>query len=303
MPESPSESDGFLNRLPPAAVAALSLVATAVIGLLDHRTGFELSFSIFYLAPVALAAWFGGRGLGAFLSLLAAGTWLLVDLTAGHPYAHPLIPAWNGLVRFSFFAITALLLASLREHLEKESTMARTDALTGVFNARAFREETQRLLALAARHGRPVALGYLDLDDFKKVNDTLGHAEGDRVLKAFGALLVSLLRATDTVGRLGGDEFAVLLPDTDVQGARIALEQIRQRLGREATQRGWPVRLSIGAAVLLPGVWSAEEAIKRADDLMYTVKHGGKDGLRIVETAPAAGEVPRRRPEEQDRKS
>jgi len=166
------------------------------------------------------------------------------------------------------------------EHLQREATLARKDALTGVATRRVFEEDAARLLRLASRTGRPCALGFLDLDHLKEVNDGLGHAEGDRVLAHLGALLGESTRASDIVGRIGGDEFALLLPDTDAAGARVFFDRLHQAVLDAMRAHDWPVGLSVGVVLISGHVPSESDALRHADSLMYQAKQAGRN--RIV---------------------
>lgn len=274
---------------------AIGLGLLTVIALLDLATGFELSFSIFYLIPVAIATWSTGLRMGQFFCVLAAAVWLFIDLYAGYPYSSALIPAWNALVRLGFFLLTAFLLASIKDLLAAEANLARTDALTQTLNARAFKEVILNHLQLARRYRHPLALGYIDLDNFKTVNDTVGHAEGDRVLKAVAERLQANVRKTDAVCRLGGDEFAVFMPETGLKAARAAFEKIHQDLSLAATEQGWSIGFSIGVAVFPDFPCSVDEALQIADKLMYQVKKAGKGAL-VCQThrVSAAAAIPAR---------
>jgi predicted signal transduction protein with EAL and GGDEF domain len=176
----------FIAGLPQGAVVAIATVALAVVGLLDYLTGFEISFGLFYLVPVCTVGWYHGRRAGIVFACLSSVVWYGVELAGGYPYHHALIPVWNAAVRFGFFVIIALLVAALRGRLAAERRLARTDALTGVMNKRAFAEQLDRDLALARRLGMPIALAYVDLDDFKQANELYGHAGGDEVLRMVG---------------------------------------------------------------------------------------------------------------------
>ena len=169
------------------------------------------------------------------------------------------------------------------EHLQREAMLGRKDALTGVRTLRAFREEAAVLFRLASRTGAPSALGFLDLDDLKQVNDTMGHAEGDRVLECVGATLAESTRSTDAVGRLGGDEFAVLLPDTDAASAKFYFDRLHQRLLDAMRERGWPVGMSIGVAFFPAAPPSDADALRYADSLMYRAKRAGKNRVVYAE--------------------
>lgn len=275
--------DAFLKKRSPFQVAAVSLIFVAAIAALDHATGYEMSFSIFYLVPIALATWYGGLHLGIFFSTVGAMAWLIMDKTAGHNYSQAIIQYWNAIVRFGFFIVTAILFIKVKSQLENEQRMARLDSLTGAMNGRAFKEETQTILSIAARYGRPTAMGYIDLDNFKSVNDTLGHAEGDHVIRTFASILSQSVRKTDLIGRMGGDEFAIFLPETTSSGAVTMFENLRERLLKEAKERVWPIGFSIGVAVFQTAPSSVEEAVKLADALMYRVKKGGKNNILFEE--------------------
>jgi len=175
--------DGFLSALSPFQLAVFLLLAVAIVGAMDFATGYELSFSIFYTIPIGIGAWYGGSRLRLLLCIISAMTWLAVDYTSGHQYSHPGIPFWNAGVRLAFFVIIADLLNRQRRSHDLHLSLAQQDGLTGILNARTLKQRCDSLFELASRHGRPLALGYLDLDGFKGVNDRLGHTVGDQVLK------------------------------------------------------------------------------------------------------------------------
>jgi diguanylate cyclase (GGDEF)-like protein len=259
------------------------------IGLIDYLTGAEIGLSIFYLLPVAVAAWYTDRRDGVWTALLSCMVWYLADELSGAHYSNALIPVWNAFVRLCFFLTNALLVAALRARLTVEAQLSRTDALTGVMNGRAFAERLELVLANARRSARPFTLAFLDLDDFKPVNDTCGHLEGDRVLRVVGTTLRANLRETDHVARVGGDEFAMLLPDTDSAGAGVALGHARERLLQALRTGQRPVTCSVGAVTFRDRPTGPEQAMKAADALMYTVKERGKNGLALGIYDPALG--------------
>lgn len=277
--------DHFLEKQSTARITAVSFVLLVVVALLDHLTGFELSFSIFYLLPIVLMTWYLQPQVGYLFSFVAALFWLLVDYSSNHTYSHVLIPIWNTIVRLSFFLVVTSLLAELKNRLSKEKTMATIDGLTGLLNAREFKLRAGSHIELAERHKHPLTLGYVDVDNFKQVNDQYGHSEGDRVLKAVAETLSECTRTTDVVGRLGGDEFAVFLPETDKSGARVMFQRIREALAQTASDGAWPIGFSIGVAVFSAVPGNIDEALKTADNLMYRVKKAGKNNL-IYEEQP-----------------
>ena len=143
-------------------IVLVGILLTFFIGACDYLTGSELSFSIFYLFPVAFISWYRGKNTGILFCLVAAITWLVVDNATGHKYSNKFIPVWNAVVRLGFFTITSYLLAELRYHLKLEEKMARIDGLTGLLNSRAFETASDRHLQFAARYHHPLAISYID---------------------------------------------------------------------------------------------------------------------------------------------
>ena len=180
------------------------------------------------------------------------------------------------------------------ERLEHQS---RTDPLTGLLNRRAFLSELSTALGRAARRRRPGSLLYIDLDNFKPINDRLGHPAGDQVLIDVAHMMTSRTRAYDLVARLGGDEFAIWLDEADSSiGERRANELIQAAVHLTPTgaDRTMPLGMSVGMALYQPdtaqGVLeTADGLVKRADVAMYSVKHKGKGILAIAEEPTASG--------------
>ncbi len=271
--------DQGLAALPPLLMLSIALLLLILITLADYGTGSEISFSIFYLAPVALAGWYLGSGIAAVLSLLAASAWLGAELLGGRIYSSLFIPLWNTAVGCGFFLITGYLLARVRDDLTLLRRLAETDGLTGLAVSRIFYARVEQEIARAHRYRHPLTLAYLDLDNFKAVNDNAGHAEGDRVLRTVAKTIAGNLRGSDLAARLGGDEFALLLPETGGEGGRKTLCKLQQCLDRAMVAEGWPVTFSIGALTLERSTGTAREIIVAVDDLMYEVKRVGKNSL------------------------
>ena len=157
---------------------------------------------------------------------------------------------------------------------------AHTDDLTGLANRRALDEAMAGAVAGARRSGRPFAVIMADVDRFKAINDTFGHAAGDAILAAFAARLRSALRAPDRAFRYGGEEFCVLLPDTDAAGARTLAERARQRVALPAEGAMQALSASFGIAVWAPGD-EADALFGRADRALYRAKNAGRDRVEI----------------------
>jgi diguanylate cyclase (GGDEF)-like protein len=176
---------------------------------------------------------------------------------------------------------TEMQLKVARQQLEaalaKERELSRLDALTGVGNRRAFYEVLEAERSRAVRYSRPLTVAYLDLDNFKKVNDSKGHGAGDLLLTKVANKLRTSLRITDFVSRLGGDEFAVVLPETNVHAAEKVLEKLRVTLLEETSAHYCEVTFSIGAVTFLNPKDSLEVMVRIADETMYTAKTNGKN--------------------------
>ncbi len=258
----------------------IGLVLILGLGLCDHYTGYELSFSLFYLLPISLLVWFAGKRLGITAAAVSALVWLAADISSGQEYSQPVIYLWNTAMRFGFFIITTLLLCKLKASLEYEKTLSRMDRLTGAVSADFFYDLLQTEIDLARRYARPFTVAYLDLDNFKSVNDQLGHPVGDVVLRTVATQAKAQLRKTDIVARLGGDEFALVLRESDFAAAQPVLVKVQQRLLDEMKAGGWAVTFSIGALTFTTPPDSANQLIKMVDDLMYIVKNNGKNAIR-----------------------
>ncbi len=262
---------------------AISFLLVAVIGMADHLTGYEISFSIFYIIPVLFSAWYLGKKFGYLVSILSAVTWLGVDYTTGHIYSHIAFPFWNAFVRLGIFLIVVALLGRLMDSLEYQASLAELDGLTGILNARTFKSRCDTHFFLSIRNKRPVTMAYMDLDGFKGVNDSLGHSIGDQVLKAVADALSKRLRASDVCARLDGDEFSILLPETSYSGAQIYFTKLHLDLIELAKSNNWPIGFSIGVVVFQTPIISPDQAIQIADALMYQVKQSGKNSVRFFE--------------------
>ncbi len=188
-------------------------------------------------------------------------------------------------------AAQSVLRARLFEQTER---MAITDGLTGLLNHRAFQTKFDEELARAARTGRPVSLILTDIDHFKSVNDTYGHATGDVVIKGIARILRETARTTDLVARYGGEEFAIVLPETDMVGAKIIAERIRLLVkAHEFHSDLGPLHctLSLGIAGFPAVSTHKAELFERADQCMYHCKRMGRNRSTTVDELQAAGPV------------
>jgi diguanylate cyclase (GGDEF)-like protein len=283
----------LVEQMPRFVRVLVACLLLLVVALADTATGTDLNLQFFYLFPIVFLAWFDGRasalalGVASTLAVLGAGTSWLVTLVRGLVGNTPWLadtradnaPWWNAAVAGAIFVSFALALSTLRAALQRLAELSHTDPLTEISNRRSFLETAATELARARRTGHGFALMYIDLDNFKHVNDTLGHQAGDSLLRTVSAELRSAVRATDVVARLGGDEFAVLLPETDAGGAADAAAKVRSRLHGCMSLGGWPVTFSIGVVSSGRLPESIETMLDAADRLMYSVKKSGKNGI------------------------
>jgi len=257
----------------------LTLALSVLLGVLDYLIGPELSFSVFYTMPIMLAAWYGGKRVGFIVAVVSAAIWLSADLAAGSDYTAILIPLWNTMVRLAFFIIIMMLLLVVHEKLILEETLADTDPLTGLANRRFFQEQLEREYARINRYPEPLTIAYLDLDNFKYVNDSMGHDIGDELLIIVSQTLSSSIRNSDFAARLGGDEFAVMLPMLESESALPLLKKLQDELLSVMQVKNWPVTFSIGVVTYNTAMESSRDMIKKVDDLMYDVKKSGKNNI------------------------
>jgi diguanylate cyclase (GGDEF)-like protein len=270
------------------------LLLIAIVGWLDYITGPEVGFSLFYLLPILAAAWWLGGTEALVVAAVGSVAWFLADESL-HPPGHIPVSIWNAFTRLTIFSLVGLLVARVRGHrdrleelLERERRLGRVDAMTELPNRRGFVERLMLEASRCRRTGQPICVAYLDLDNFKTINDRYGHVVGDELLSRFGRSLKAAIRAGDMAARLGGDEFAVLFWDAD----RGAVEAIARRIIESVNEAGrnFPgvgLGASVGIAYFERVPDSVEEILQRADRAMYEAKAQGKGRLVIWRSGPS----------------
>ncbi len=270
----------FLNRQPRSILLSISTALFVLISSIDYYVvTVDLGLSIFYVAPIAILAWYVDRRSAFSLSLLSAIAWGLAEHRAKE-YTNLLFPIWNAGVRLTFFLLVSYLMVSLKAAYEREQQFARIDGLTQILNRRFFMEVLEQELLRSHRYKYPITLAYLDLDNFKAVNDKQGHHMGDLLLQQVAQTLTQTLRESDRIARLGGDEFAVLLPHLAPEEAKMAIQRIHHQLLDQVEATVWGVGFSLGAVTCQNSALSVDELLNEADQLMYDVKRDGKNQIR-----------------------
>jgi diguanylate cyclase (GGDEF)-like protein len=265
-----------LGKLSRKEVVVVCVVLVLGVGACEYLAPDEYSFELFYLLPLAFAAWYGGERLGIALAILAAfGPELAVLMQ--HSPDRQIVAIWNAAMRVGVFGVTAALIHRLRLALDRMKVLVGTDDLTGAANARTFHERCRLEMTRARRHGTPLTLLYLDLDNFKEVNDEIGHLAGDAVLKLVVDTIRENCRPYDLIARMGGDEFAVLFSDIDDRFAAAIRERVREVVAHTMRRRGFPVTCSIGSVTFRTIPADPDDLIRTADEAMSEAKRRGKN--------------------------
>jgi diguanylate cyclase (GGDEF)-like protein len=254
------------------------LVSTLGLGIIDYKIGPGLSLSLVYILPVALASWTLGTSEGFLVSFVCA----IIGEISSRPFNQSftsLFPVWDAIERLGILMIFSLLFAEVHVLLKNATRLSRTDFLTGILNRRALMEAASMELNRLARTGRPFTLLYMDLDDFKSINDIAGHEAGDSLLTKFAAVLKLQLRGIDIIARMGGDEFTVILPETDDQAANKVAPRLQSSLLKEMQEHHWSMTVSIGALTCISAPSNTDEMFRLADQLMYRAKKEGKNTI------------------------
>jgi len=274
----------YLETKSKSFLLILGFLLVLLIGAIDYLIPLDIS-SIFYLIPVALTSWFIGEKSGIFISLFCTLCWVLLNNLKTGFFLGSYLGYWNAFVRLAFYLTVTYLLSELRISRNREIKLARTDEITGVANKKLFIELANLELKRSRRYGHPFTVTYIDLDNFKRINDNGGYKIGDIVLKNVAQTIKNTVRETDIVARLGGDEFAILLPGLAYEPAQIVIDRVQVQLLETMDKNLWPVTFSIGAITFINQPESADEIIEKIDYLMYCIKNNGKNSIEHITEA------------------
>ncbi len=257
----------------------IGLLIVLIISIVDYIIVIDISCSILYLLPISMTRWYSTRWFSFILVLISTVGWFIAEFAA-KTNLHWLLLFWNTAVRLIVFLTIAYLISSLKIAYEKEKKLARTDGLTGIINQRFFLELLRLEYNRSIRYDHYLTLAYLDLDNFKEINDRFGHHVGDKLLRLIAQTIQKQIRETDTIARLGGDEFALLLPETHYETGKVTLQRIQQILKTTIEVYYPQVSFSIGAVTFISLPDSVDLMLNKADSLMYEVKKSGKNRIK-----------------------
>jgi len=264
----------YLNNLGNKVNTIIGLISCVLLGLLDLIVPNEYMLSFIYLLPIAFTTWFAGKRGGLLVSIICT-----CFLSSDYSKMSTNASIWNIGSALGMFIIVTLMQDKIHTLLKIESNLSRIDPLTGAINKRAFQELVGYEMIRLHRESKPFSLAYLDIDDFKKVNDKYGHTKGDEVLKAVVSCLLNNLRKTDVVARMGGDEFTIFYPEVGQVGAKVAAQRVNKFLAELSVANSWPTSISMGVVTSDNEECKLEDIVTMADELMYKVKRAGKNNV------------------------
>ena len=286
----------------------LLILLIGIIGGADWLTGVDYGFSLFYLIVILIAGWRFSPAWVVAAVAFSATAWFAAQVALADPERMRAV-YWNGFTRLAIFSAFGYMafeiradrmkLKSLNEELQlalaAQTELARTDPLTRLPNARSFTERLALRLERSAESRLPLCIAYVDLDNFKEVNDRYGHGAGDQALQRIAEVLSTAIRSTrpdregDFAARLGGDEFGIVFSGISGEAAvPIANRVIARIAALGAAYPGAGLGASIGLSCAVPGSRDAEDLIRRADRAMYESKAAGKGRAVIAKESSSS---------------
>jgi diguanylate cyclase (GGDEF)-like protein len=263
------------GNLPERAVFVVSMVAMGAVFAVNLRADPAFRVYVLYVLPLLAIGMHSAR---RSLYFIGAGVVLVLEATT-FVYRGVAMDTLIGNLLLEALVVTLCLSVAdtARDNYLKVLDLARTDELTALLNRRAFVRTAELEIERQARYGGEFSIMMLDLDGFKKLNDTRGHSVGDMALRNLAEAIRNNVRRADSVARIGGDEFVVLMPNTPQAACASICQQLRRAVAEGMKDSGYTVTASIGSVTFEQPPESVDAALKAADGAMYRAKHNGGD--------------------------
>ncbi|MBN2544499.1 MAG: GGDEF domain-containing protein [Spirochaetes bacterium] len=269
----------YLDKIPKFILTSIFAIMISLSGFVEYYFNFNYSILFFSILLILYSSWYINKTSSIILSVLATLLLFNNDIhLLNNSLSADLI---NNFIRLILFISLSLIINEVKNKFHMIKNLAKTDFLTGILNPRAFYESAKIELKRSDRYKQPLTLIYLDIDNFKSINDSYGHLKGDTVLNSVANVLKDNTRLTDIVARVGGDEFALLLPYTGYDAAGIFIEKIKGALCAKMSKEIFMVTYSIGAVTysdIFPQ--TVTQMMNEADEVMYSVKKESKDSIK-----------------------
>ncbi|MBW4648216.1 MAG: GGDEF domain-containing protein [Kastovskya adunca ATA6-11-RM4] len=271
----------YFAKSPKRLAIFVGVILLLLLGFLDHQISADISVDIFYLFPVSLITWFVERWMGFLSATGSVAIWYFANEQQLNQQSW-LVVIWNAASKLSFFLAFSYLLSALHQSLESGKQLARTDLITGLINKKIFFELANLEVKRASRYRHPLTIAYIDIDDFRLINNNYGHQAGDRTLRQVAEVLKNNIRETDFVTRLGGDKFLILLPGSGYEPAQGVVLRLQKCLQKTVERQKLGTTFSIGMITFLEPPEAVDEMLAKADHLMYSLKNNGKKCLKHI---------------------
>lgn len=269
----------ILDKRPPILIWWLSVLLITVLICLRIVAQNHVDLAPLLVLPVLLSSWYGNKKSGTAIAIFTAISLLISSWAIDSFHFNDNATIYDSLVALLTYLLIGIIVMDFRDVHRAEKTAADTDSLTGAYNSRRFYSELTSEIDRSRRYKHMFSLAYIDVDNFKLINDTLGHASGDDLLIELYKCLLIELRSTDIVARIGGDEFICLLPETGQIDAKSAMLKAEKSLIDNMRKNDWDVSFSVGVVTFVQLPDDAYEAVNLADELMYKVKNNTKNAI------------------------
>lgn len=247
-----------------------------VITVVNNQLLTSVSLEPLLLLPVVIASWYGNLIIGLSVSFITAFSTLISydHVLLSVPTANAL---YTALVYFSALCILSILIDNFSAAFKVEEAAAEHDHLTGLLNIRGLTSLLEEEIARTKRYRHPFTVAYIDIDNFKAINDSKGHYGGDVILCKLSKIITTSFRESDYIGRIGGDEFVCLLPETKQPDAKVVFDKLQKNLDAAFCSGDIVVTFSIGVVTFEAAPSNTQEALDLVDKVMYRVKKLNKN--------------------------